>query len=1260
MSSFQKKHKRIIGIKSLFIACLIILSFCVVINNHQIEVKGDSHTHCLCGDENCDDHYVYTFNPITSLPTTAGAYYLTDDITFSDTFYPKHGTYICLNGHALIYTGTGNAIVVNNGVRFSITDCERNKAHYFQYHKNNYWILANETDNCISVDTLKSLPNENQIISVSGGILTNTNESNNNAFLYINTNTNVFLYGGSFVGNHSNSKGGAVSSAGNLTIDGANFYGNFVSNDSTKSGYGGAVYATYTGSLNFKSGNFKFNYANHDGGAICVACPFTMSGGTISYNQAKEAGGVFAVVESQKSSATFIGGEITYNRCENNCGGGVYVQIKTYLGGSIKIINNSTINGTRNNYFFKDGTLTTNANETFTKEASIGITTWSTPGQFRDLAISNECTNDLTSHLFSDNTAYRITAKLQNSGAYQHYLIAHYHDYTFERVNDSIVGTCSDSDGLPCKAHQISISFDIEPITYYPETVEVSVNNETEFCSQIEGWVVVRYKGTGSTNYASTYTMPTEVGTYVASISYGGVTIEKSFEIKEPHRCNNLTYSKLLKTTSGIIAEGNYFLTSDVTLTGSLIIENNTNVNICLNGHVLNLNGYNILNRGDLQIYSCQEVAHKITCDKNGLAHLSSNGEITITKGIICGGNASNGGAIMNACSLTCKNIAIIGNAVSDNGSAIYNAGVCTLKDCDICYNYSTSKNLASAVNNIASATISIYGSTEIAKNYYSGKISNLFVNPNQTINIVEKQSGFSIGVTTSQPQLIANYNGNIDNNNIVSDIDKYVAKSENNAIRLVDFQLTQQPSIENGFTVLTNANNVPNYKWYYVASESKHEFINNVTNCLSNVFKAGQYYCVVYNGDFSIQSNLVNAYQINFKAEQNDNDNVGTMFVLENTNSKLLANFAIIPKKIGYKFNNWQCAINNQLCGLNAEFIINTNLDVFATWVEKENINIHFETMNVVYNGQPASYNNKIEGLEFEISYLQNGKTVVPTNAGSYDVVIKRGEDDTYKEYYYVLENGLIIDKAICEEPKVISRNCYNGQEQFVELSGVESYMSTDCNFSAIEIGTYEIIFTLDENHVWADGQDGVIAWEIRNPEIQVYAEGSDQVIARIEFLNGKYVECFVDVEIFENEIAKNETSMVDYQTLEGLEKNEEVTYIVSLKLYQIIDGKKVEIDLNQLTNNEKVKLSLWIPETFDVDRITKIIHVHSKDDITIYNFDLNNMVEGYYEIEIDRFSQFAIVTLKKDYTFYVILGIGLLAIATTAILLAKKKKRV
>ncbi len=96
-------------------------------------VYAAGHTHCVCG---ATHHSVGShtsaasveftaWSDTTSLPSDAGNYYLTEDVTLSTAWTPADGTVLCLNGHT-ITAGTGRieVIIVEASRSFTLTDCQ--------------------------------------------------------------------------------------------------------------------------------------------------------------------------------------------------------------------------------------------------------------------------------------------------------------------------------------------------------------------------------------------------------------------------------------------------------------------------------------------------------------------------------------------------------------------------------------------------------------------------------------------------------------------------------------------------------------------------------------------------------------------------------------------------------------------------------------------------------------------------------------------------------------------------------------------------------------------------------------------------------------------------------------------------------------------------------------------------------------------------------------------------------------------------------
>ena len=97
----------------------------------QIVNIPDVHEHCICGGNVSSGGHVHgssvtwmKWTEKTSLPDKAGNYYLTEDVTLSNTWYPKDGTVLCLSGHTITANGKFNVIRVEPMWSFTLTDCE--------------------------------------------------------------------------------------------------------------------------------------------------------------------------------------------------------------------------------------------------------------------------------------------------------------------------------------------------------------------------------------------------------------------------------------------------------------------------------------------------------------------------------------------------------------------------------------------------------------------------------------------------------------------------------------------------------------------------------------------------------------------------------------------------------------------------------------------------------------------------------------------------------------------------------------------------------------------------------------------------------------------------------------------------------------------------------------------------------------------------------------------------------------------------------
>lgn len=139
-------------------------------------------------------------------------------------------------------------------------------------------------------------------------------------------------------------------------------------------------------------------------------------------------------------------------------------------------------------------------------------------------------------------------------------------------------------------------------------------------------------------------------------------------------------------------------------------------------------------------------------------------------------------------------------------------------------------------------------------------------------------------------------------------------------------------------------------------------------------------------------------------------------------------------PVKEGYTFAGWYAA--NDFSDDAVTSISTTDTDdktFYAKWVEKSNISFDTATQSYTYDGSAQAFS--ITGTSvtgFDISYQQNGQTVTnPTDAGSYDVIVTRAADDTYKAVSETISNGLVINpKAVTATISAIPDETYIGSD--------------------------------------------------------------------------------------------------------------------------------------------------------------------------------------------------------------------------------------
>ena len=240
---------------------------------------------------------------LSSLPTTAGHYYLTGDVELTQmvAVSAKEEITLCLNGFDVKQTGVGQRIYrLSSGVALNLCDCT---AH------------TDSKGNYIS------------------GMLTGGNTDVNagaSGIYAAGEGTVVQMYSGKICGNKTEGSGGGV-----VAFNGAKFvmHGGEISGNTAGSNGAGVYVSNAEGEL--LGGKITSNTATGEGGGVyCAGAEVKLDGTKITDNRAESAAGGMTV--GKESKVEFISGEITGNQGKN--GGGMVIQSKGYVnmtGGSI-------------------------------------------------------------------------------------------------------------------------------------------------------------------------------------------------------------------------------------------------------------------------------------------------------------------------------------------------------------------------------------------------------------------------------------------------------------------------------------------------------------------------------------------------------------------------------------------------------------------------------------------------------------------------------------------------------------------------------------------------------------------------------------------------------------------------------------------------------------------------------------------------------------------------------------------------------------
>lgn len=308
----------------------------------------------------------------TSLPNTAGSYYLTDNVELAAEWeLPAGDTTLCLNGHSITLNAAGAVIDMQvYGTIFTLYDC----------------IGTGTITHGMNDDTKYQgggVAVSDGTFNMYGGTITDNIKGANNYGGGVAVYCGTFnMYNGKII-NNATSAGGYGGGGVYVSRGTFNMYDGEISGN-TALGEGGGILLADNSTFIMTDGSISKNVGGDTnyGGGICVSygSTFTMKGGNITDNKSGKGGGVY-VLEAEgsygKNTFHMDGGTITGNTATTTGyqpGGGVYVPADGIftMSGAVKITDNKN-NGVQNNIYLFDNTITITG--ALGEDARIGVTT---------------------------------------------------------------------------------------------------------------------------------------------------------------------------------------------------------------------------------------------------------------------------------------------------------------------------------------------------------------------------------------------------------------------------------------------------------------------------------------------------------------------------------------------------------------------------------------------------------------------------------------------------------------------------------------------------------------------------------------------------------------------------------------------------------------------------------------------------------------------------------------------------------------------
>ena len=385
--------------------------------------ENPEHKHCVCGTGKLsveghthDEEQIWKgINSLDKI-SSAGYYYLTDNVTINSAWTCRANVVLCLNGHSITreIKSDGsfpyqNAVIhIDRSSTLTLTDCKENgiiqhlgeKTGAGIYNIGNFFMYNGmiSNNNC-------GVKNAGDFNMYGGTISENINKktSDYGGGVYVDAQHTFNMYGGTISGNTAG-YGGGVNNKGTF-----NMYDGSTISDNTEctlpgafSHGGGAVYNA--GTFNMKGGVISGNTSEgYGGGVFHYNGIFNMSSGEIKGNKSTDSnyGGGGVYIEAGRFEMS--GGKITDNSSKQD-GGGVDQNGGTLTLSGTAIIMENKVNNNENNLYLEKGKTVSASG--LASGAVIGVTTFDDPKEGSPVTITSNAAS--AENFKSDNSAYEI------------------------------------------------------------------------------------------------------------------------------------------------------------------------------------------------------------------------------------------------------------------------------------------------------------------------------------------------------------------------------------------------------------------------------------------------------------------------------------------------------------------------------------------------------------------------------------------------------------------------------------------------------------------------------------------------------------------------------------------------------------------------------------------------------------------------------------------------------------------------------------